>query len=51
MLRSRVRRWTQGALGSLGLLSSLLLVLTSAAGATTFQAVVTSNGSFSTGNT
>ena len=49
MLRSRVRRWTQGALGSLGLLSSLLLVLTSAAGATTFQAVVTSNGSFSTG--
>ena len=48
MLQSRARRWAQKTLGSLGLLSSLLLVLTSTAGAATFQAVVTSNGSFST---
>jgi hypothetical protein len=43
-----VRPWAHRALGSLGLLVALLLVVTSAAGASVFRAVVSSNGTFST---
>jgi hypothetical protein len=46
--RFPARPWAHRALGSLGLLCALLLVLTSAAGASAFKAVVSSNGSFST---
>ena len=50
MVHLPVRRWVHRAFASLGLLCALLLVLTDAAGASTFKAaIVSSNGSFSAG--
>ncbi len=48
MARFVARHWAHRALGGLGLLCALLLVLTSAAGASAFKAIVSPNGSFST---
>lgn len=50
MVHLPVRRWVHRAFASLDLLCALLLVLTDAAGASTFKAaIVSSNGSFSAG--
>jgi hypothetical protein len=44
-----VRRWVHKAFGSLALLCALWLLLTSAAGASAFNAIVSPKGSFSSG--
>ncbi len=49
MVQFAIRRWTHRALGTLGLLCALVLVLTSTAGASAFSATVSSSGGFSSG--